>query len=162
MERPFGQAVNIWELIPGEQYYAFSNKQRHSIRPASRFRGTFTGYFVNDAGYNMIRFHYVHYKDADGFSNYIGDPENFPKGSYWRIFEDHRGPQTYSFYRLSRFSTKLKNELATRVVLRTRRQLERGLTGTNEKGLWLPRDIVREISLKYLTDPKVGCAGRWR
>jgi hypothetical protein len=53
-------------------------------------------------------------------------------------------------------------ELVARCVLRERRQYERGLTGATDAGIWIPRDLVREISLKYLTDSKVGCAGRWR
>jgi hypothetical protein len=36
------------------------------------------------------------------------------------------------------------------------------LTGTRPDGKWFPRDLVREISLRYLTDDTVNCADRWR
>ena len=159
MERPIGPEVGIWDLIPGEQYYAFSTKRGSG----AQFRGTFTGYYMNEVGYDMLRFHYTTYKDSTGYTFYTGSPEKHPKGSYWRIF-DERGsiPQSYNYYKLSSLTQKEKKELATRVVLRERRQIERGLTGSTDKGMWIPRDLVREISLKYLTDPKVGCAGRWR
>ena len=157
MEHPIGPEVGIWDLIPGEQYYAFSTRRQE------QFRGTFTEYYLNDAGYDMLRFHYSTYKDSSGNKFHTGSPEKHPKGSYWRIFSaDGPTSQSFRYYKLSRLSLKEKKELNTRVVLRERRQIERGLTGSTDKGIWIPRDLVREISLKYLTDPQVGCAGRWR
>ena len=153
MEHPIGPEVGIWDLIPGEQYYAFSTRREE------RFRGTFTEYYVNDAGYDMLRFHYTKSNESNGLTFQTGSPETHPKGSYWRIFPDR---QSFKYYKLSRLTQKEKKELITRIVLRERRQAERGLTGSTDKGIWIPRDVVREISLKYLTDPRVGCAGRWR
>ena len=83
-------------------------------------------------------------------------------GLYWRVFEPHCGKQSYKYYRVSQFTEAEKKELLERCILRERRQYERGLTGTTNKDMWLPRDLVREISLRYLTDSAIGCSGRWR
>lgn len=149
MQHPIGKEVDIRDLIPGERYYAFSTSQLSS----SSFVGTFTEYWVNTVGYSMLRFHYVNYK-SKLYTGYIGSPEIHPHGSYWRIFEDQR--QSYRYYRVSRFTEKEKKELITRHTLRERRQYERGLTGSTPNDIWFPRDLVRHISLKYLTDPKIG------
>ena len=162
MEYPIGPEVHILALIPGEQYYAFSTRKKDD-GVAAMFRGTFTEYYMNEVGYDMLRFHYATYKDSGGYVFHTGSPAKHPKGSYWRIFP-LGGPikQSFKYYRLSPLTQAQKKELTTRVILRKRRQYERGLTGSTETGMWLPRDLVREIALKYLTDPKVGCAGRWR
>jgi hypothetical protein len=154
MQQPIGAKIDIWNLVPGEQYYAFSNRHR-GIQ--ARFRGTFTRYYQNEADYNMMCFHNTYYQDATGYTYYYGTEEQSPKGCYWRIFgpADNIG-QSFTFYRLSALTPKQKKELATRVTLRERRQYERGLTGSTPSDLWFPRDLVREISLKYLTDPSVG------
>lgn len=84
-------------------------------------------------------------------------------GLYLRIFEPNfECGDPYAFYEVSRFSDTEKKELAARLVLRERRQYERGLTGTRPDGKWFPRDLVREISLRYLTDQKVNCVKRWK
>lgn len=155
MLKAVGPEVSIHNLVPGERYYAFARS-----RQTDYFRGTFTDYYVNPVGYPMVRFHntITVYKDM---VNYIGDPEKHPHGVYYRIWEGAM-PQSYRYYKVCRFTKQQEQELKTRCVLRERRQYERGLTGTTPTGVWLPRDIVREISLKYLTDKKVGCAGRWR
>lgn len=150
MQQPIGPKINIWNLVPGEQYYAFSNRHR-SVD--ARFRGTFTKYYVNDGGYNMLCFHETQYEDTTGYKYYYGTEAQHPKGCYWRIFgpEDHIG-QSFSFYKVSRLTQKEKKELVQKVVLHERRQYERGLTGSTPDNMWFPRDIVREISLRYLTD----------
>ena len=146
MQEAIGKEVDIRNLIPGERYYAFST------RDSSNFVGIFTHYWTNTVGYSMLRFHYVNYK-SKLYTGYIGSPEKHPHGSYWRIFED--GQQSYRYYRVSRFTEKEKKELIIRYTLRERRQYERGLTGSTPNDLWFPRDLVRHISLKYLTDPKI-------
>jgi len=156
MQQPVGPEVHILNLIPGEKYYGFSNRKHL----CSYFRATFDEYFVNAAGYNMVRFLNVS-MTQDGHTDFIGPPEKYPLGIYWRVW-DQGFTQSFKYYKAARLTAKEQQELKTRVVLRERRQYERGLTGTNNSGLWIPRDLVREISLKYLTDPKVGCAGRWR
>jgi hypothetical protein len=108
----------------------------------------------------MIHFHSGFYKSVPYSSTY-GPFQNFNLGLYWRVFEPNY-EQSYKYYRVSRFTEAEKKELLERCILRERRQYERGLTGSTNKGVWLPRDLVREISLRYLTDSKVGCAGRWR
>jgi hypothetical protein len=158
------KGVNINNLVPGELYYARSidSRARYS-RPSSRFRGVFTGYWVNDIGYKMVRFHNVVYvEDERDYVTRIGSPEESPLGLWWRVWEDGQGQQSYAYYRVSRFSSNEMKELKTRCILHTRRQYERGLTGSTPDNKWFPRDVVREISLKYLTDSKIGCAGRWR
>ena len=155
------QEVNILNLIPGEKYYAVSvDSWGRYTRPPSVFRGTFTEYYVNDIGYNMIKFHNVVYSEGDLVA-YTGSPAESPYGLWWRIWDEPLS-QSYTYYKACRFTHREKKELATRCTLRTRRQYERGLTGSTPTDMWFPRDLVREISLKYLTDPKVGCAGRWR
>jgi len=167
MQQPIGPEIPIWDLVPGEQYYAFSNRSyarvafpttsRQIFRSVSimRFRGTFTKYYVNVVGYNMLCFHNTHYVDPTGNVYYYGSPDEHTRGCYWRIFEPDQ-EQVFKFYRVSRLTPKQQKELATRVTLRERRQYERGLTGSTPSDLWFPRDLVREISLKYLTDPSVG------
>jgi hypothetical protein len=159
MEYPIGPEVSIWNLIPGVEYYAFSQEICRTNK--SSFRGVFTEYYVNDGGYNMLRFHYTYFKEYSGRVSYIGSPEKCPWGSYWRIF-DERDRQSYRYYKVSRFTEKEKKELQGRVVLRERRQYERGLTGSTPNGIWFPRDLVREISLKYLTDKKIAWPNKLR
>ena len=142
--------VEINSLTPGEEYYCFSTGD-FSVNEF--FRGTFTRYWNNQVGYRMMEFDNVFRKDSNTMSYILIN---------YRIFEPHLGIQSFRFYPTSRFSRAEKKELLERYVLRERRQYERGLTGTTNKDVWLPRDLVREISLRYLTDSKVGCAGRWR
>jgi len=144
MINPYSPEVDIHALIPGQQYYAISEQKN------SYFIGLFTDYYTNEVGYNMIRFHYTHQYHENGYMNYIDSPEKHPWGSYWRIFENPRS-QSYRFYRTVRFTNKEKKELMERRVQYERRNYERGLTGTTPQGVYLPRDLVREISLKYLT-----------
>jgi hypothetical protein len=144
MEYPLSNEVPITKLIPGEEYYAISAK--------SYFRGMFTEYWTNIVNYPMVRFNYVTYKDHTGYSYYIGSPQEYPWGSYWRIWD---GEQSYKYYKVSRFTKAETSELKTRCILRERRQIERGLTGSTASNLWLPRDLVREISLNYLTDKRI-------
>jgi len=156
MQEAIGPEINILDLKPGEKYYGFFTRGRDN-----RFRGTFTDYWTNSVGYNMVHFH-------SGISYYKGKPietgpfKEFSVGIYWRVFDAPDGYQSYKYYQVSRFTAAEKKELLERATLRERRQYERGLTGTTSKGVWLPRDLVREISLRYLTDSKIGCAGRWR
>ena len=91
-----------------------------------------------------------------------GSQAECPHGLYLRIFEPENGKQSYSYYKISRFTDAQKNELFTRYVLYKRRQYERGLTGSTSNDKWFPRDIVREISLRYLTNDTVGCSGQWK
>jgi hypothetical protein len=155
MLSPIGPETHILNLVRGEKYYAFS------IRNHCRFKGTFTDYWTNSVGYKMVHFN-------SGISHIAGHVietgpfTEFSVGIYWRVFENPSDYQSYKYYRLSRFTEAEKKEIATRVVLRQRREYERGLTGTTNKDVWLPRDLVREISLKYLTEAKIGCAKRWR
>jgi hypothetical protein len=109
----------------------------------------------------MINFHNGFYKSSS-FTQTYGSFQEFGMGIFWRVFEPHQGKQSYKYYQVSRFTEAEKKELLERCILRKRRQYERGLTGTTNKDMWLPRDLVREISLRYLTDSTVGCAGRWR
>jgi hypothetical protein len=139
--------VEINSLVPGEEYYCFSTAD-FSVNEF--FRGTFTRYWNNQVGYRMMEFDNVFRKDNNTMSYILIN---------YRIFEPHLG---FRFYPTSRFSHAEKKELLERCVLRERRQYERGLTGSTNKDVWLPRDLVREISLRYLTDSRVGCAGRWR
>ena len=156
------QDVNIHTLIPGERYYAVSvNSWNRYRRIPSVFKGTFTEYFTNDSGYKLLRFHNTTYVEGDIVS-YTGSPVENPLGLWWRVWEDHLCPQSYKYYPVSRFTPQQKKEIYTRYTLRMRRQYERGLTGSTPNNLWFPRDLVRELSLKYLTDSTVGCAGRWR
>ena len=55
-----------------------------------------------------------------------------------------------------------KKEILERSVLYERRQYERGLTGSTSNDLWFPRDLIRVISLKYLTDSKIAIRTGWR
>jgi hypothetical protein len=165
MQQPIGIEVPIRNLVPGEKYYAFSeNRLGGAITTAmrgARFRGTFTEYWTNQAGYTMVRFHDTIYESKDD-TYYYGSPEECPHGLYLRVFAAEHGQQSFKYYRAERFTAAEKKELLTRHILRKRRRYERGLTGTTVAGLWIPRDLVREISLKYLTDGRIGCAGRWR
>ena len=155
MEVPIGQEIHILDLKQGENYYAFSTQND------SRFRGVFTDYWTNTVGYKMVNFHNGFYKSFS-FTQTYGPFQEFGMGIFWRVFEPHQGDQSYKYYRVSRFTEAEKKELLERYILRERRQYERGLTGTTNKDMWLPRDLVREISLRYLTDSRIGCAGRWR
>jgi len=153
MQEPIGKEIHILELKSGEKYYGFST------RNDSRFRGVFTDYWKNTVGYKIVHFHDGFY-ESSCFTQTYGSFEDFGIGLFWRVFEI--GHQSYKYYRVSRFTEAEKKELLERCILRERRQYERGLTGTTNKDKWLPRDLVREISLRYLTDFTVGCAGRWR
>ena len=155
MEVPIGREIHILDLKQGENYYAFSTHND------SHFRGVFTDYWTNSVGYKMVHFNNGFYKSLSYSARY-GPFEEFGMGLYWRVFEPHLGRQSYKYYRVSRFTEAEKKELLERCVLRERRQYERGLTGSTNKDMWLPRDLVREISLRYLTDSTVGCAGKWR
>jgi len=156
MQQPQGPEVSIWNLVPGEHYTAFSN-QRPLSTASSQFGGIFTEYWTNEAGYSMVRFHYTKYTDTSGYKFVHGSPEVHPHGLYFRIFEHENPRQSYSYYKTSRFTKKEGKELSVRVLQRERRQYERGLTGSTADDIWFPRDLVREISLKYLTDSKIGC-----
>jgi hypothetical protein len=188
MNVPLSTEVDIRALVPGERYYAVST------RDSSHFNGVFTEYYTNEAGYEMLRFHYTKYVYPNGPASsdptdrlvphsgtsvlgmqgpassdptdrlvphsgtsvlgmqgpvsLIGSPDEHPWGSYWRIFNDR---QSFRYYKICRFTKKEVKELTERCLLRERRQYERALTGTISSGLYLPRDIVREISLKYVT-----------
>ena len=155
MEVPIGREIHILDLKQGEHYYAFSTHND------SHFRGVFTDYWTNSVGYKMVHFNNGFYKSLSYSARY-GPFEEFGMGLYWRVFEPHLGRQSYKYYRVSRFTEAEKKELLERCILRERRQYERGLTGTTNKDMWLPRDLVREISLRYLTDSRIGCAQRWR
>ena len=156
MEVPPGSEVNIYELVPGEEYYAYSEKSYYS-QPMRMFRGRFVEYYRNSANYLMIRF-YPAVQDWYGEMRPYS-PTN-PLGLYLRVFEV--GNQSYRYYRASRFTNKEKKEMIERSVLYERRQYERGLTGSTPNDLWFPRDLVREISLKYLTDSKIAIRTGWR
>lgn len=156
MEQPQGPEVSIWDLVPGEHYTAFSSQYKFTTG-FSHFSGIFTEYWTNDTGYPMVRFHYSKYTDTSGYTYSHGSPEVHPIGLYWRIFERDNPPQSYRYYKTSRFTKKEAKELSIRALQRERRQYERGLTGSTPKNYWFPRDLVREISLKYLTDSKIGC-----
>jgi len=144
MEVPHGPEVSIYELVPGEEYDAYTTGNRHS---AQRFRGRFVEYYRNSANYLMVRFY-------PAIQEYYGEmlpiPATNPLGLYLRVFE--QSYQSYRYYRTSRFSRQQKKEMHERIVLRERRQYERGLTGSTPNNLWFPRGLVREITLKYLTD----------
>jgi hypothetical protein len=155
MEIPIGQEIHILDLKQGEKYYGFSTHND------SRFRGIFTDYWTNTVGYKMVNFHNGFYKSSS-FTQTYGPFQEFGMGIFWRVFEPHQGDQSYTYYRVSQFTEAEKKELLERCILRERRQYERGLTGTTSKDMWLPRDLVREISLRYLTDSRIGCAQRWR
>lgn len=155
MQEPIGHEIHILNLKRGENYYAFSTHND------SRFRGIFTDYWTNTVGYKMVHFNNGYYKSLCYSANY-GPFEDFNMGLYWRVFDFDNGVQSYKYYRVSRFTEAEKKELLERCVLRERRQYERGLTGTTNKDVWLPRDLVREISLRYLTDSSIGCVNRWR
>ena len=150
-----GPEVSIYELVPGTEYYGFGNYGFGSRR---RFRGVFVKYWRNTVGYLMLMFSPVMQEDEKGIM--CEYPKNNPLGLYLRIFEDNR--QSYTYYRTNRFSQKEKKELLERYVLFKRRQYERGLTGSTATNKWLPRDLVREISLKYLTPPQIACFNKYR
>ena len=148
MEVPHGSEVSIYDLIPGEEYDAYTTtSNRHT---AKRFRGRFVEYYRNSANYLMIRFY-------PAIQEYYGEmlpiPATNPLGLYLRVFE--QSYQSYKYYRTSRFSSKEKKEMHDRVILYERRQYERGLTGSTPNNIWFPRGLVREITLKYLTDYSV-------
>lgn len=59
------------------------------------------------------------------------------------------------YFKQSRFEQKDKHELQTQAMLRTRRQLQRALTGTvvckdGIHSLYLPHDIIRLITTVYI------------
>ena len=143
MEIPHGPEVSIYDLVLGEEYDGYSLENRYG---AKRFRGRFVEYYRNVSGYLMIRFY-------PAIQEYYGEmlsiPATNPLGFYLRVFEN--GNQSYRYYRASRFTAKQKKEIFERAILHERRQYERGLTGSTPNDLWFPRDLVREISLKYLT-----------
>ena len=87
-------------------------------------------------------------------------PKSNPLGLYLRVFENSN--QSYTYYRTNRLSQEEKKELIERYVLFKRRQYERGPTGSTATNKWLPRDLVREISLKYLTPPQIACFNKYR
>jgi hypothetical protein len=143
--------VEINSLISGEEYYCYSTGEFGN--PNEFFRGTFVRYWHNVANYKMMEFDKVFRKDSTSMTYVLIN---------YRVFEPELGFQSFRFYPTSRFSRAEKKELLERYVLRERRQYERGLTGSTNKDVWLPRDLVREISLKYLTDWKIACRGHWR
>ena len=152
-------AVRSTELIPGQIYYGFFNSALDG-RP-TYIRATFTEYWTNGAGYLMARFHNGSYNMPSlGVSSPIGAVGDFPDGSSFRLWDDNTGAN--NFYKACRFTPKEKAEIKMRLVLRSRRQYERGLTGTTPDGKWLPRDLVREIALRYLTDDRAGHVGQWK
>ena len=162
MQTPIGPPVEIRSLVPGKRYYGFSNS-RFGPTSSSRFRATFTEYFVNGAGYDMLRFHDTTETTTNGVVYHVGSPTETPHGLFFRIWDPPTTcGQSFTYYNESRFDDAQKKELKARVILRERRQYERGLTGTRPDGKWFPRDLVREISLRYLTDDTVNCADRWR
>jgi len=144
MEVPHGPEVSIYELVPGEDYDAYSPENSYGSK---RFRGRFVEYYRNSANYLMIRFY-------PAIQEYYGEmlpiPATNPLGLYLRVFE--QSYQSYRYYRTARFTRQQKKEMHERIVLRERRQYERGLTGSTPNDLWFPRGLVREITLKYLTD----------
>jgi len=162
MQTPIGPPVDIHDLVPGKRYYAFAAGAFAAIL-RSRFRGTFGDYYVGRASnYQMIRFHET-VEVSSGVTHTIGTQQEAPWGLYLRVWEPEcRCGQSYEYYNLCRFDDAQKKEIRDRYILRMRRQYERGLTGTCPDGKWLPRDLVREISLRYLTDEKVNCAKRWK
>jgi hypothetical protein len=158
MQEPIGREIHILDLRRGEKYYGFPTRRKDN-----HFRGIFTDYWTNSVGYKMVHFHntFSKFNHIPHFSiDTTGPFKAFNIGIYWRVFDN--GVQSYKYYRVSRFTEAEKKELLERFVLRQRRQYERGLTGTTNKDVWLPRDLVREISLRYLTDSSIGCAKRWR
>ena len=146
MEVPHGPEASIYDLVPGEEYDAYSENSYG----AKRFRGRFVEYYRNSADYLMVRFY-------PAIQEYYGEmlpiPATNPLGLYLRVFE--HGNQSYRYYRTSRFSAKEKKEIQVRTILHERREYERGLTGSTPNNLWFPRGLVREITLKYLTDYSV-------
>ena len=162
MQTPIGPPVEIRSLIPGKRYYGFSNT-RFGPTSSSWFKATFTEYYVNNAGYDMLRFHNTTETMASGDVYHIGSRAEEPYGLHLRIWDPPTTcGQSFTYYNVSRFDDAQKKELKSRFILRERRQYERGLTGTRPDGRWFPRDLVREISLRYLTDEKVNCANRWK
>ena len=146
MELPNGHEVSIYDLVPGEEYDAYTERS-HYYSPMKRFRGRLVEYYRNSAGYLMIRFYPV---IQDWYGTMRPLTQDNPTGLYLRVFEN--GSQSYKYYRTSRFTAEQKKEMYERVVLHERRQYERGLTGSTPNNLWFPRGLVREITLKYLTD----------
>ena len=145
MELPHGHEVSIYDLVPGEEYDAYTERS-HYYSPMKRFRGRFVEYYHNSANYLMIRF-YPAVQDWYGEMRPL--TQDNPTGLYLRVFEN--GNQSYKYYQTSRFTAAQKKEIFERAILHERRQYERGLTGSTLNDLWFPRDLVREISLKYLT-----------
>ena len=144
--------VSPTALIPGMPYYALSTAM-FQANPLSQFRATFVEYWRNDAGYLMARF-----RSSVRFEQrtVVNDEQS------WRIWEHDEEFQAFNFYKAYRFTPKEKAEIKTRLVLRQRRQYERGLTGTLSTGKWIPRDLIREISLRYLTDDRIGRVNQWK
>jgi len=149
-----GPEVSIYQLVPGTEYYGFGN--RYTSR--RRFRGIFVKYWRNTVGYLMLMFSPAMQEDEDDIMREY--PKSNPLGLYLRVFED--SSQSYTYYRTSRWSATEKKELLERYILYKRRQYERGLTGSTATNKWLPRDLVREISLKYLTLPHIACFNKYR
>ena len=151
MQNPIGEEVPINDLVPGEQYYAF-----HVRKPnEARFRSTFIKYWtMPETGYKMTLFLGGVY-DCNGLLCEIGTSTCYTDGLRLRIYEPGFGQQSYRYYKVARFDRRIKKELYGRFIQHKRRQIERGLTGTRPSGLWLPRDIVREISLCYLSPKTV-------
>ena len=151
MQNPIGQEVSIHNLVPGEQYYAFNVQEPHKWR----FRSTFVKYWnMPGTGYKMTLFLGGIY-DCNGRLSEIGTSTCYADGLRLRIYEPGLGPQSYRYYKVARFDKPVAKELYERFIQHKRRQIERGLTGTRPSGLWLPRDIVREISLCYLSPKTV-------
>lgn len=151
MQNPIGEEVPINDLVPGEQYYAFNVREPHKWR----FRSTFVKYWtMPNTGYKMTLFLGGIY-DFDGDMRVVGARNCYPHGLGLRVFEPRCGMQSYRYYKVARFDRRIKKELYERFIQHKRRQIERGLTGTRPSGLWLPRDIVREISLCYLSPKTV-------
>jgi len=149
-----GPEVSIYKLVPGTEYYGFDNGNVSR----RRFRGIFVKYWINDPGYLMLMFSPAMQEDDNGIMHEY--PKSNPLGLYLRVFEN--SSQSYTYYRTNRLSQEEKKELIERYVLFKRRQYERGLTGSTATNKWLPRDLVREISLKYLTPPQIACFNKYR
>ena len=119
---PFQKEVSIQNLVQGEKYYA-----KHNTINNMWFRGVFSEYWINEVGFNMVRFHNTFYQ-ACTIGLYVGSKKQY-----------------FKFYTESRFTTSEKKELSSRYLMRERRQYERSLTGSTKCGSRLPRVIVRKI-----------------
>ncbi len=75
MEKCNGEEVSILGLEQGEEYFAVST----STLTSSCFKGLFSEYWVNEAGYSMVRFHYSRVQHENcGYTSYIGSRETHP------------------------------------------------------------------------------------